>query len=68
MLYFQVIKDLGVDISIPKTHISKDTFEFAKRLFHRGSEISPFPISALRESGKKYYFLTALLMNLEEKG
>lgn len=29
---------------------SKTTFEFAKRWFHRGVEISPFPIHALHES------------------
>jgi hypothetical protein len=28
---------------------SEHTFEFAKRWFHRGEEISPFPLRALHE-------------------
>lgn len=67
-MYLEIIQDLGVDVSLAKTHVSKNTCEFAKRWFHRGLEISPFPISALKNCGKKYYFLVALLMNMEGKG
>lgn len=29
--YSTLMKELGVDISLTKTHVSKDTYEFAKR-------------------------------------
>jgi len=29
--YIRVIKGLGVELSIQKTHVSNDTYEFAKR-------------------------------------
>jgi hypothetical protein len=29
--YIKAMTRLGVDISVPKTHVSKDTYEFAKR-------------------------------------
>lgn len=45
-LYLSVMEDLGVDISEAKTHVSRDTCEFAKRWLHQGSEITPFPISS----------------------
>lgn len=41
--YRSVIESLGVEISVPKTLISKDTFEFAKKLYHQGEDISPIP-------------------------
>jgi hypothetical protein len=66
--YLEVINALGVDVSLAKTHISKTTCEFAKRWIHKGVEISPVPISALKGVGKKYYLLTSFLMQLEEKG
>jgi len=67
-LYLQVITDLGVDVSLAKTHISLTTLEFAKRWIHKGQEISPVPISALKQVGRKYYLLAAFLIELESKG
>jgi hypothetical protein len=29
--YIKVISSLGVEVSLNKTHVSKDTYEFAKR-------------------------------------
>jgi UTP-glucose-1-phosphate uridylyltransferase len=29
--YMKIIKDLGIEISVAKTHVSSDTYEFAKR-------------------------------------
>jgi len=66
--YLEVIDALGVEVSLAKTHISKTTCEFAKRWIHKGVEISPVPISALKGCGKKYYLLTSFLMQLEGKG
>jgi len=44
--YRTVMADLGVVISPEKTLVSRDTFEFAKRLFHQGTEITAFPVAA----------------------
>jgi hypothetical protein len=45
--YTQVMTSLGVEISPTKTLVSEDTFEFAKRLFHKGEEVTGFPLAAL---------------------
>jgi hypothetical protein len=45
--YRQVITSFGIGISIEKTLVSKDTFEFAKRFFFQGQEVTAFPVSAL---------------------
>jgi hypothetical protein len=59
---------LGVEVSVLKTHDSHHFFEFAKRLFYKIEEISPFPISALQSIHNKYYLLVCLLVELEVKG
>jgi len=66
--YHQLIKSLGVETSSLKTHKSKTFVEFAKRLFWHQEEITPFPISALKESHKRYYLLVNLFLEQEEKG
>lgn len=40
---------LGVEVNLSKTLVSKDTFEFAKRLVTNGADVSPFPIMGLKE-------------------
>jgi len=47
--YQDVISKLGVEISEDKSLVSNDTFEFAKRIFYKGSEITAFPIAGLIE-------------------
>nr|UPW42257.1 MAG: putative RNA dependent RNA polymerase [Yunnan mito-like virus 53] len=67
-LYKEVISSLGLEFSKLKTYDSPHFFEFTKRIFWKGSEISPFPISALKEESKYYYLLTNLLVGMESKG
>jgi hypothetical protein len=45
--YHDIITSLGVDISPTKTHVSKDTYEFAKRWFKNGVEFSGIPINGI---------------------
>lgn len=66
--YKEVITALGVEFSPLKTHESQTLFEFAKRLFINGEEITPFPVSAIKESAKRYYLLVNLLDELSKKG
>jgi len=67
-LYLSLIKSLGVEVSMSKTHQSSTLYEFAKRLVYKGQEITPFPISALAETSSRYYLLTNLLIETENKG
>lgn len=67
-MYIETLNSLGVEVSLPKTHKSKVFYEFAKRLILNGNEISPFPISALRESQKRYYLLVNLFLETVNKG
>jgi len=50
--YMEVISELGLEFSLTKSHISYHCFEFAKRFFYNGQEITPFPIDALLSTRK----------------
>jgi hypothetical protein len=67
-MYIRVIRSLGVEVSELKTHRSKHFFEFAKRLFIRSQEITPFPISSLKECSKRYYRLVNLFESQGRQG
>lgn len=73
-LYIDLISSLGVEVSPLKTHRSRNFFEFAKRYFNLGKdsksfmEFTPFPVSALKESGRRSYLLTQLLLECQNKG
>lgn len=45
--YITLMRRLGVDISLNKTHVSKDTWEFAKRWISKGVEITGLPIGGI---------------------
>lgn len=45
--YAATMTSLGVGISPAKTLVSKDTFEFAKRFFFQGVEVTGFPINGI---------------------
>jgi hypothetical protein len=48
--YRTIMSDLGVSISEQKTHVSDDTFEFAKRWIHNGLEVTGAPLGSLFEA------------------
>lgn len=52
--YKGIMKQLGVEISIPKTHRSKYMYEFAKRWHYRGTEISGIPLNGFLTVGQFY--------------
>lgn len=66
--YIEVMHVLGVEISAHKTHVSPHFCEFAKRLIYKGEEITPFPLSALKQECRRYYSLTNLLLESSKKG
>lgn len=66
--YQRVLNLLDVPFSKMKTHVSKHTFEFAKRWFHKGSEISPFPLAGLAEVSSRYNLMVNLILSTLNKG
>jgi hypothetical protein len=50
--YATLLQELGVEISPQKSLVSRDTFEFAKRLFHQGLEVTGFPLSGWVSASK----------------
>lgn len=48
--YISVMTRLGVDISESKTHVSKHTYEFAKRWIRGGVELSGLPLSGISDN------------------
>lgn len=66
--YKKLINTLGMPYSLEKTHVSSDTFEFAKRWFHKGIEITGFSIGGLVETYHRYPLLYNFLSNQESHG
>jgi len=66
--YTTLIRLLGVEISNQKSHVSKDTYEFAKRWFKSGIEISPVPISGFVSNWANPKLLYSQLLELIYKG
>jgi hypothetical protein len=60
-IYKYLMETLGVEISPLKSHESDKFFEFTKRFWYKGVEITPFPSSGLRSCGKSYPLLSQLL-------
>lgn len=55
--YRKCMLDLGVEISIGKTHRGLDSYEFAKRWFHKGVEVSGIQCSAFLETKNNWSLL-----------
>lgn len=66
--YMDVVHSLGVEFSLQKSHISPHVFEFAKRLFYCGKEVTPFPISAFKTVRNSPSLMLNILVNEEPKG
>jgi hypothetical protein len=45
--YVALMTELGVGISPHKSHVSETTYEFAKRWFHNGVEVTGFPLNSV---------------------
>lgn len=68
LCYKEFINDLGVEISAPKSFISPNYFEFAKRIFYKNREITPYPISAMKESLRSVTTFVSTILETENKG
>lgn len=56
-MYQDIMKQLDVEISIPKSCISSNMYEFAKRIFINGIEVSGIQIGGLYNNINKYHLL-----------
>jgi hypothetical protein len=52
--YIKLLSELDMPISMQKTHTSKEGFEFAKRWFISGEEVTGFSVSGLLSVFKSY--------------
>jgi hypothetical protein len=66
--YLRIMDKLGVEISPTKTHKSYTTYEFAKRTFHKGIEVSGVPINSIYSTIKNPVYLLGSILNLYETG
>ena len=61
-------KEIGVDISDYKTLVSNNTYEFAKRLFHKGVEVSAIQVHAFQSTWKSYTLLLQTYRSYLDRG
>nr|UJQ92538.1 MAG: putative RNA-dependent RNA polymerase [Mitoviridae sp.] len=66
--YRNLLSILDMPVSEAKTHVSDDTYEFAKRWVHKGEEITGFAVSGLRAVWKKYSLLHNYLQTQQHHG
>jgi len=66
--YKALIKSLDMPYSEAKTHTSKDAFEFAKRWFYQGTEITGFSIAGLFSVWKSYPLLSNFIATQSKHG
>jgi len=67
-LYMKRLTELGVKTSPIKTLVSRDTLEFAKRIWKNGVEISPIPVSGFISTRHRIHLLVPFLCSLVTRG
>lgn len=67
-MYKSLLPSLGVEFSVNKTHSSPHFYEFAKRIFYKGVEITPFPLTIFEESEKCCALFVSSLLWEKERG
>lgn len=66
--YKKLLSVLDMPFSKEKTHVSKTTFEFAKRWFHKNEEVTGFSVSGLLSVWKSYPLLHNFLATQSKHG
>lgn len=66
--YKRLLSELDMPISEAKSHVSTDTFEFAKRWVKSGIEITGFSVSGLFSVWKRYSLLFNYLDTQQSHG
>lgn len=65
--YKTILDTLGVDCSEQKSHVSINTYEFAKRWFRNGIEVSPVPLKGFSAVAKNPILLYQIVYDLYTK-
>lgn len=66
--YIWVMTQLGVETSESKTHVSKDTYEFAKRWIRGGNELTGLPLSGISDNIGSISIITKILFDYVYRG
>lgn len=66
--YKMIMSRLGVDISVAKTHVSKDTYEFAKRWIKGNVELTGLPMRGLTSHFENPFIVYQVLFDWVIKG
>lgn len=66
--YREVMTSLGVELSEHKTHVSDDTYEFAKRWFYQGYEITGLPLTGFIDNFNNPILMVSQILDQIRKG
>lgn len=66
--YCELMSAMGVEISPMKTHVSKDTYEFAKRWFHKGVEVTGISLRSILTTHFNPLLLLSTIQSMYRKG
>lgn len=66
--YKRLLYALDMPYSVAKTHVSQDSYEFAKRWVICRHEVTPFSIGGLDSTWKRYSLLYGFLRNQATHG
>jgi len=67
-LYKLIIKGIGADFSEMKSHTSPYCYEFAKRWFRNGIEVTGIPVTGFMENLNSYIIIYRNIVTLFERG
>jgi hypothetical protein len=66
--YKRLLLQLDMPVSMAKTHVSQDSYEFAKRWIMFNREVTPFSIGGLGITMRRYSLLFSFLGNQATHG
>lgn len=66
--YRRCLRELGVEVSIPKSHESPFLYEFAKRWVYFNTEVTPLPIPAFVQGKASFHLIVPLLIAEQSRG
>lgn len=66
--YLALTKELDMPVSEAKTHVSNDTYEFAKRWIHKGTEVTGYSIAGFDSTWRRYPLLYNYLSTQRDHG
>jgi hypothetical protein len=58
----ETLTKIGVEASVAKTHVSRDTYEFAKRWIHNGKEITGLPMTGIIDNINNPFIVWYILL------